>query len=70
LVILNLLVEIVVILRKEISELKHETAEARRAGEIQLRKCKDDLDETKQRQLKGNLILSCLKPNPWDSIHH
>ena len=31
---------------------------------------KDDLDETKQRQLKGNLILSCLKPTPWDSIHH
>jgi hypothetical protein len=61
--ILNHLVNIVVILRKEISEIKQQKQEEQEIRN-QLRKCEDDLDETKQRQLKGNLILSCQKPKP------
>ncbi|MCE2663223.1 uncharacterized protein LOC111708689 [Eurytemora carolleeae] len=61
--ILNHLVEIVVILSKEISELKQQKQEEKEIKN-QLRKCEDDLDESKQRQLKGNLILSCQKPKP------
>ena len=56
--ILNHLLEIVVIMRKEISELKQQKQEEKEIKN-QLRKCKDDLDKTIQRQLKGNLILSC-----------
>ena len=44
----------------QLKQLKQEEKEIKN----QLRKCEDDLDESKQRQLKGNLILSCQKPKP------
>ena len=56
-------IEFVVIPRKEISELKQQNQEEKEIKN-QLWKCKDDLDEKWQRQLKGNLILSCQKPKP------
>lgn len=61
--IISHLMSIVILLSKEVSELKSEIKEANPTTP-EVRHLEDELDESCQRSRKGNIILSCPKPEP------